>query len=372
LAKRTHEGVRFCLYQEVTGRMDLTRHLEQLVPATSETAYDRLSGYGFARRYVTGKIVADIGWDEVGLGSRMLAETAESVTGLANSTEAVDLARSAHPAPNAEYRKVDLPELPYPDGHFDVVVALGVVENLEQPENLMREASRVLKQDGVLIISSLDKLAFGDGYDPRGTGYRRGMYAAEFQELLEAHFGHVLLYRQGAVAGGSVFPISGEVAGPSVESTTLNLSSPHVGEEPPATRSVMAVCGNGEGLGQEKPYLLLDRDRRVFDECEDRAGDVELLRGEIRQMQETEAQAFLDALRLRGTEIGYLRARIRNSDAQIHGLKNQIQGLKNQIRDMENSTTWRIFEPYRRLRARMGAASGPPKGSSGESGDRSG
>jgi hypothetical protein len=42
--------------------MDLTRHLEQLLPATSETAYDLLSGYGFARRYVSGKIVANIGW----------------------------------------------------------------------------------------------------------------------------------------------------------------------------------------------------------------------------------------------------------------------------------------------------------------------
>src|SRR5215216_4011922 len=93
-------------YQEDTGRMDLTRHLKKLVPATSETAYDLLAGYGFARRYVAGKIVADIGWDEVGFGSRLLAQTAESVAGLTNSTEAVDLARSAHPAPNAEYRKV--------------------------------------------------------------------------------------------------------------------------------------------------------------------------------------------------------------------------------------------------------------------------
>lgn len=76
----------------------MTRRLEQLVPASSETAYDRLAAYGFARRYAAGKTVADIGWDEVGLGSRLLAETAESVTGMANSAEAVELARSAHPA----------------------------------------------------------------------------------------------------------------------------------------------------------------------------------------------------------------------------------------------------------------------------------
>ena len=41
-----------------------------------------------------------------------------------------------------------------------------------------------------------------------------------------------------------------------------------------------------------RPYLLLDRDRRIFDECEDRAEDVELLREEVERMQETEVQAF--------------------------------------------------------------------------------
>ena len=345
--------------------MDLTRYLEQLVPVTSETAYDRLAGYGFAQRYVAGKIVADIAWEEVGLGPHLLAETAESVMSLTNSTEAVELAGTARPAPNAKYRKVDLPDLPYPEDHFDVAVAFGVVENLERPEDLVREARRVLKQDGVFIISTPDKRALAERYNPGGTGRQRGMYAAEFQELLEAHFGRVLMYRQGAVAGGFIFPVSGEITGASVESTTLSLISPHLSKEPPTTRSVMAVCSNAEVLEQKQPYLLLDRDRRVFDECEDHAEDVELLRGEIRQMQETEAQAFLDALKLRGTEIGYLRARVRRSEGEA-------QRLKTHIHNMQNSMTWRIFEPYRRLRARMGAArKRTPESTEGSGGDGS-
>jgi len=336
-------------------RTDMTRYLERLAQATSEAVYDRLAGYGFARRYVGGKVVADIGWEDVGCGSQLLAGTAESIVGLTNSTEAVDLARTAHPAPNAEYKKVNLPELPYPEGHFDVVVAFGVVENLKRPEEMVREARRVLKQDGVLIISVPDKLVLVEDGDRIGPHRRRGMYVPEFRELLEQHFGSVLVYRQGAVAGGFVFPEAGKITGTSVESASLSVSAPYVSAEPPTTRSLIAVCGDTEGLERQKPYLVLDRDRRVFDECEDRAEDVELLREEIRRMQETEVQAFYDARKLRGTEIGYLRARIRRSDAEIHGLKNQIQSLRNHIRDMENSTTWRIFEPYRRLRARMDA-----------------
>ncbi len=347
------------------GRMDLAAVLQELFPATSEAAYDRLVGYGFARRYVAGKVVADVGPGEVGFGSLLLAETADSVAGLTGSEHAANLARKAYPAPNAEYVRVDLPGLPYPDGHFDVVVALGALENLERPEALVSEARRVLKRDGVLVISALDKLALLDGYDAAGTGGRRGIYAAEFGELLEAHFESVLVYRQGAVAGGSVFPASKETVGVEVESTTLSVTSPHPSKEPPATHSILAVCGNAGAIEHEEPYLLLDRDRRVFDECEDRAEDVDLLRGEIQQMQETEAQAFLDALRLRGTEIGYLRARVRTAEAEAKGAAKRAERLQSQIHDMQRSMTWRVFEPYRRLRARMAGVKGSGGGRPG-------
>jgi SAM-dependent methyltransferase len=339
-------------------RTDLSRYLEQLALAPSETAYDELAAYAFARRYVAGKVVADIGWEVVGLGSQLLAETAESVAGLTSSAEAADLARTAHPAPNAEYGKVDLPELPYPEGQFDVVVAFGVLENLERPEDLVREAKRVLKPDGALLISAPDKLLFVDGRNPDGNGYRRGMYAAEFRELLESFFGRVLMCRQGAVGGSFVFPISGELDEASVESASLSSTNPRLGTEPPPARSLVAVCGDAETLELGEPYLLLDRDRRVFDECEDRAEDVELLRGEVLQLQHTEVQAFLDALKVRGKEIGYLRARIRRAEAHARHMREVAQA-------MENSTIWRLFEPYRQLRTRIDAVRG--RVASGES-----
>lgn len=277
------------------------RPAEHPVPASSETTYDRLTAYGFARRYVGGKIVADLGREEVGYGSRLLAQTAESVTGLTGSPEAVDLASTVYSSPNVSYQRVDLPELPLSEDHFDVVVALGVVESLESPEDLVREIKRVLKEDGVLLISALDKETNANARNRRGVGGGQEMYVPEFRGLLERHFGHVHIYRQGAVAGGFVFPASEEVTGAPVESARFSFTDPHLSVEPPTTRSVIAVCSDAaEPIGQEKrPYLLLDRDRRVFDECEERAEDVELMRTEIQQMQETEVQAFLDAIRVR-------------------------------------------------------------------------
>ena len=276
-------------------------HPERPEPESLKDAYDRLTGYGFARRYVGGKTVADIGREEVGYGSRLLAETAESVTVLIGPPEAVERASAAHPAPNVSYREANLPELAYPEDHFDVVVvAFGVVEGLEHPEDLVSEARRVLKQDGLLVISALDKQT--NANERRSNDGRREMYVPEFRELLGRHFGRVRVYRQGAVAGGFVFPASGEVTSAPVESARFSLNDPGPGAEPPTTRSVIAVCGgDAEALGgqeEEQPYLLLDRDRRVFDECEERAEDVELLRGEVRQMQQTEVQVFVDTLKM--------------------------------------------------------------------------
>jgi SAM-dependent methyltransferase len=270
--------------------------------ASAEAAYDRLTGYGFVRQHVEGKVVADVGREDVGYGSRLLAETAESVTALSTFPEALELASSVYSAPNMSYRRANLPELPLSEGYFDVVVALGVIEALERPEDLVREAKRVLKEGGVLVVSALDRQTNTNERNRLETDARREMYVPEFREMLERHFGHVRMYRQGAVAGGFVFaaPEEPRDAAP-VEIARFSLTEPSfIGVEPPVTRSVIAVCGNAaEALGQEgRSYLLLDRDRRIFEECEERGEDVELLRAEIGRMQETEIRVFVEALNI--------------------------------------------------------------------------
>jgi SAM-dependent methyltransferase len=253
---------------------------EQPVPAIAEVAYNQLTAYGFARRYVEGKVIIDIGGEGGGHGPRLLAQSAGSVTTVNGLPEVVELASAV----------------------FDVVVAFGVIEDLEHPGELVREAKRVLKQDGVLLVSAKDKLTNTIERSHREADGRREMYVPQLQEMLGRHFGHVQIYRQGVVAGGLVFPVSAEeVAGVPVEVGRFSLTDHNFSVGPPTTRSVIAVCSDAaQALGdEEQPYLLLDRDRRVFDECEERAEDVELLRAEIRRMQETEVQAFMEAIKIR-------------------------------------------------------------------------
>lgn len=358
--------------------MDIARNLRQLTAARVEDLYNELTGYGFVRRYVEGKSVVDIRWEGAGHGA--LAEAAESVACLTNSPQ--EPAPTAYPARNVSYQAARLPELPYPESEFDAAVAFGVIERLESPEDLVKETKRVLKQDGLLVVSTPDKQAHSNERNHRNPAHRREMYVPEFRELLERHFRHVRLYRQGTVAGGLIFRSSDEVSGASVESTRVSPPSLSPGAEPPATHFVVAVCSDAELPGEnvEQPYLLLDRDRRLLEEYGDRSEDVELLRDEIRRMQDAEVQDFREALHFRKSEIAYLRARVDRYETETKNLNFQIQrleatnerleamnerleatneALKQRLRRIESSAIWKLSAPYRRLRAKVNALREP-------------
>ncbi|HEV8044925.1 MAG TPA: methyltransferase domain-containing protein [Rubrobacter sp.] len=308
--------------------MDMIDDPKRLALRSSEELYDQATRYGFARRFVKGKSVLDIHWGEVGRGPLVLCGAAESVEALSNSPEAVALASNAHPASNVSYLEATLPKLPYPDDGFEIVVAFGVMEKLDRPEELVREVRRVLKPGGLFVPATPDKQANSNERNLSDPENRGEMYVGELEETLGRHFGNVRLYRQGSVAGGAVYRDLGPT--PFLESARPALSEPDFGAGPPKTRFVLAVCGDAGGVeaGVEEPYVLLDRDRTVFEECEDRAEDARLLREEARRMQETEVQTFQDALKLQRSEIAYLRALLDHSENQVQNLRTRHEDLK--------------------------------------------
>lgn len=61
------------------------------------------------------------------------------------------------------YRVIDLnktPKLPFPDGSFDIVTCVVSVDYLTRPVEVLREAKRVLKPSGKIIISQSNRLFF--------------------------------------------------------------------------------------------------------------------------------------------------------------------------------------------------------------------
>ncbi|MCB9896494.1 MAG: methyltransferase domain-containing protein [Planctomycetes bacterium] len=114
--------------------------------------------YTFASSFVEGQRVLDVGCG-AGVGTRMLLRAgASDVVGVDLRPEALELARADDPRDDDAYVLHDLNErLPFPDGSFDVVVALEVLEHVREQQQLVDEIRRVLSPDGVAVVSVPNK-----------------------------------------------------------------------------------------------------------------------------------------------------------------------------------------------------------------------
>ena len=90
---------------------------------------------------------------DVGCGTAWLADHFRSYTGIDNSAEAI--AEAAAAGRNVVHGDIQA-SLPFTDESFDAVVMKDVLEHVEDPVRLVREAHRVLRPGGLLFASSPD------------------------------------------------------------------------------------------------------------------------------------------------------------------------------------------------------------------------
>lgn len=237
----------------------------------AEMSYDHIARYRLVERYIADKVMIDMGCG-AGYGSNSLSRLAKSIRGVDLSDEAINHAKRRYKAPNLNYQIGDVTKLPFENDSFEAAISFEVIEHLERPEDLVVEAKRVVESDGFFIVSTPDKQTYSNDRNSVNPFHVKEMYEAEFREILERHFEHVTLYRQGAFAGslilpGEELPEDGRVT---LESAHFSLEDPEFSLDPPATLYTIAVCTNGtppEPL--RRPHMILDRDRQVFEETFD-------------------------------------------------------------------------------------------------------
>jgi len=96
--------------------------------------------------------ILEVGCAAGAMGAALLAKGAAEVVGLDIFEPALALARTRLTAAH----RVDLnalPELPYPDGHFDLMTFADVLEHLVDPARVLRHLSRWLGRGGTLLLS---------------------------------------------------------------------------------------------------------------------------------------------------------------------------------------------------------------------------
>lgn len=161
-----------------------------------EIWYEHWHRYAFARRLAAGKRVLDAACGE-GYGSALLAQVAAEVVGVDIDSTSVEHARARYAAnPGLSFERADAAKLPFADGSFDVIVSFETLEHLAEQEQMIAGFARVLRDDGVLLVSSPDKRTYSEVSGFRNEFHVRELYREELLDLLRTHFPAVRLYGQ--------------------------------------------------------------------------------------------------------------------------------------------------------------------------------
>jgi 2-polyprenyl-6-hydroxyphenyl methylase/3-demethylubiquinone-9 3-methyltransferase len=94
-----------------------------------------------------------------GLVSNALAERGLQLTGIDASPGSLAVAARHDSTGNVRYQLGDARALDFPDESFDVVTAMDFLEHVDQPQEVMREAARVLVPNGLFLFHTFNRNA---------------------------------------------------------------------------------------------------------------------------------------------------------------------------------------------------------------------
>jgi GT2 family glycosyltransferase/SAM-dependent methyltransferase/glycosyltransferase involved in cell wall biosynthesis len=145
-----------------------------------------------------------------GYGTAMLAASGAEVVGLEIDRPTVEAARLRYPG--VDFREGDVSRLPFADAEFDLITSFETLEHVADPHAALDEFRRVLKPDGVLLISTPERTVYNRHLAEPNPFHLYEMGREEFRRELETRFRHVDFYGQRVVFGSMlVAPMGGRL-----------------------------------------------------------------------------------------------------------------------------------------------------------------
>jgi ubiquinone/menaquinone biosynthesis C-methylase UbiE len=161
----------------------------------NETMVEHLHRYALVLDLAKGKQILDIACGE-GYGSSLLAEHATSVTAVDIDADTISKAKKKYKKNNLNFIVGAADAIPLEDHIFDYVISFETLEHLENHEGMFQEIKRVLKPEGILVISTPDKKKYSDETGYNNPYHVKELYKTDFSSLLNKHFNHHSLFYQ--------------------------------------------------------------------------------------------------------------------------------------------------------------------------------
>lgn len=310
---------------------------------------EHLARYEWAAQLCSGRGVLDVGCG-AGYGAELLNRAgAMEVVGVDNSATALDLARS-NVSSGVTCELGDARELAFPDDSFDLVVCFELIEHVDDQARVLDEVARVMRADGLLVISSPNR----DRYMPGNPHHRHELLRDELQALLDARFPSARILSQhvmlASVVGWTQGPVSEDgavqrVAAPD-EDDELYLVAMAGSELPPDPDSFVSLTRFAEPRawlehidGQQRHIETMTRYQRDLEgrEADRREALGRLAEAEGKLAELTASRALLQA-ELQTAESAHAR---------------EIARMTDEVVTITASRSWRLTRPIRHAGAAL-------------------
>lgn len=339
MADMEFTGERFC--PQVKGEISLEHYLRYLLASGLAAGLDTL----------------DMACGE-GYGSSLLAKKAKSVVGVDISPQAIEHAQSTYKAENLSFLEGDAAAIPLPDASVDFVVSFETIEHLRNQEKMLDEIRRVLRPNGLLMLSSPERAANEDAAG-RNPFHERELYKAELEEMIRARFSNYAFWGQSTIFASILG--NGQTAPLRVWKDELDADAARPDLGMPKYHVLLAA--NGEKL-PDLPLAIVEgdaRDSEIVSIIKNNAArkerellDIQKNMGEYQQMLEKDNKQLNDANATLESDNKTLREENENQRQELEErarrlarAEETIALTRQQLDIVLGSRSWRITAPLR-------------------------
>jgi ubiquinone/menaquinone biosynthesis C-methylase UbiE len=307
---------------------------ERYVPSLNGAIkYEHLHRYAISLDFVAGKSVLDIASGE-GYGSALLAKVAESVVGVDIDPASIEYSEAHyHERQNLKFLTGCCDSIPLPDNSVDVVTSFETIEHHDKHEEMMQEMKRVLKPNGILIISSPNRLTYSDEPNYSNPFHVKELYYNEFLELLERYFKHYQIYGQRLATSSFIYPL---------DDNDHDTQKSYTGDINNLDRKVcilksplyfIAVCSDEDRTGEQiVDSLYIDESDDIFKSFENSWHQQEKALSYtqsqleyFQSQQQTELEGLQSQLQQAQTELEGSQSQLQQTQTELEGSQSQLQ-----------------------------------------------
>ena len=283
--------------------------------------------YAFAEALVGSKRVLDAGCG-VGYGAARLAEVAAEVVALDQARDPLTAGGKQYSHPRLRFVQGDCTRFPFADSSLDAVVAFEVIEHLDEWKALIEESRRVLVPAGQFIVSTPNRLYYGEAREDPNPFHVHEFTHDEFREELGRCFPHVMLFLENHT---DALVFAGEFQGIRAHLETAD-------QTPDEAHFFLAVCSQ-RPLHGSQAFVYLPSSANLLREREKHIG---LLQGEVNKRDEWLAAARVELDKFDAVQESAKRtiAQLEQENADKENWAQQLDGELAGVRAELERTDW--------------------------------